>query len=96
MIDINYQRIYEESLSSTIKESLELPERFYELPHHTRMSVEELVDFGYNLAVEDALDTEVLSETSALAAEMSSQLKGFQGVVDSYLSKTNSDGGNYL
>tara|TARA_R100000808_G_C2150639_1_gene159449 strand:- start:1657 stop:1947 length:291 start_codon:yes stop_codon:yes gene_type:complete len=96
MTKINYQRIYEEALSSTIKESLELPSRFYELPHQTRMMVEELVDFGYHLAVEDALDTEVLTETSALASEMSSQLKGLQNVVDSYLSKINPGDGNYL
>lgn len=60
------------------------------------MMVEELVDLGYNMAVEDALDTEILSETSALAGEMSDQLKGLQSVVDSYLSKTYSGGGNYL
>tara|TARA_R100001443_G_scaffold90220_3_gene96702 strand:+ start:2635 stop:2925 length:291 start_codon:yes stop_codon:yes gene_type:complete len=96
MTKINYQRIYEEALTVGIKESLELPERFYELPHQTRMLVEELVDFGYHLAVEDALDTEVLSETSALASEMSTQLKGLQNVVDSYLSKINPGDGNYL
>jgi hypothetical protein len=96
MTNTNYQRIYEESLTSTIRESLELPDRFYELPHQMRMMVEELIDFGYNLAVEDALDTEILSETSALAGEMSDQLKGLQNLVDSYLSKTNPDGGNYL
>ena len=89
MTKINYQRIYEECLTGTIKESLEMPERFYELSHQNRMLVEELVDFGYNLAVEEALDTEVLTETSALAEEMSNQLRGLQTVVDSYLSKIN-------
>ena len=96
MTNINYQRIYEEALSPSIRQSLELPDRFYELPHQSRMMVEELVDFGYNLAVEDALDTEVLSETSILAGEMSAQLRGLQTVVDSYLSKINPDDGNYL
>ena len=94
MPNINYQRIYEEVLSDSIKTSLELPSRFYELPHQTRMMVEELVDSGYQIAVEDALDTEVLSETSAIASEMSNQLKSLESVIDSYLSRTTFGNGN--
>ena len=96
MTKINYQRIYEEAVSDSLKQSLELPSRFYELPNQTRLLVEELVDFGYQIAVEDALDSEVLAETSDLAGEMSSQLKGLQNVLQGYLSKINPGDGNYL
>jgi len=96
MTKINYQRIYEDALSDGIKNSLELPARFYELPHQTRMMVEELVDFGYQIAIDDALDSDVLAETSDLAGEMSSQLRGFQNVLQDYLSKINPGNGNYL
>ena len=41
--NFNYQRIYEEELPGTIKDSLEMPDRFYELSHQQRMLVEELV-----------------------------------------------------
>lgn len=91
---INYQRIYEERVSVHLKESLEMPERFYELSHQDRILVEELVDNGYNLAVEDALDAEVLSETSAIASEMSNQLKSLEAVIDGYLSRTTFGDGN--
>jgi len=94
MPNINYQRIYEEVLSDSIKTSLELPSRFYELSHQKRMMIEELVDAGYQIAVEDALDTEVLSETSAIASEMSNQLKSLESVIDSYLSRTTFGDGN--
>lgn len=94
MPNINYQRIYEEVLSDSIKTSLELSSRFYELSHQKRMMIEELVDAGYQIAVEDALDTEVLSETSAIASEMSNQLKSLESVIDSYLSRTTFGDGN--
>ena len=94
MPKINYQRIYEEVLSESIKTSLEMPSRFYELSHQKRMMIEELVDSGYQIAVEDALDTEVLSETSAIASEMSTQLKSLENVIDSYLSRTTFGDGN--
>ena len=87
---INYQQIYEEEISHTIRESLERPERFYELSHQDRLLIEELVDIGYQRCIEDALDTEILAETAALSAEMSHQLGNFAKMVRSYLSEQNS------
>ena len=55
------------------------------------MLVEELIDAGYRRAVEDALDTEVLGETAALAGEMGTQLYNFANMIQSYLAKTDTD-----
>jgi len=96
MTKINYQRIYEDVISSTLKETAGVSARFYELPDSMRYLVEELMDVGHASAIEDALDSEVLLETSDLAGEMSNQLKGFQTVIDSYLSKINPGDGTYL
>ena len=84
---INYQQIYEDELTDTIKESLELPRGFYELPHQKRMLVEEMIDAGYQRAVEDVLDPEVLNDTAALAAEMGTQLYNFANLIGEYLNK---------
>lgn len=89
--NINYQSIYENEVSSNLLESLERPSRFYELSSQDRMLVEELIDAGYRRAIEEALDTEVLSETADLAGEMGTQLYNFANLLQSYLAKTDTD-----
>ena len=90
--NINYQQIYEDELSDTIKSSLELPRGFYELSHQNRMLIEELIDTGYQRAIEDALDPEVLEETASLTVEMAGQLNGFASLLRSYLNNPEEDG----
>ena len=89
--NINYQQIYEDELSETIKSSLELPRGFYELSHQNRMLIEELIDTGYQRAIEDALDPEVLEETAYLTVEMAGQLNGFASLLRSYLNNPEED-----
>jgi hypothetical protein len=83
--NINYQQIYEEELSDHIKTSLEKSSRFYELSSQDRRLVEELIDIGYQRALADALDPEVMEETASLAAEMGTQLYHFANLVQTYL-----------
>jgi len=89
--NINYQQIYEEELSDHIKTSLEKSSRFYELSAEDRRLVEELVDIGYQRAVTDALDPEVMEETASLAAEMGTQLYNFANLVHTYLQPPGAD-----
>ena len=89
--NINYQQIYEEELSDQIKTSLEKSSRFYELSAQDRRLVEELVDIGYQRAVADALDPEVLEETAGLAADMGTQLYNFANLVQAYLQPPGAD-----
>ena len=84
--EIKYQRIYEEELSGHLKESLELPSRFYELSHQQRLMIIELVDIGSNLAITENLDVEVLQDTAMLAGDMGTQLYNFANMLNSYLS----------
>ena len=84
---INYQQIYEEEPSHTIRESLERPDRFFELSNQERMYVEELVDIGYNRALEEMLDPIVLADTASLAGEMGNQLFNFANMLQAYLSE---------
>ena len=83
--DINYQQIYEEIITSSLKESLEWSERFYELSNHHRLIVEELIDAGFRQALEDALDPELLEATAELAGEMGSQLYNFANMLGAHL-----------
>ena len=85
MSDKNYQQIYEEELTAQLKESLEFPDRFFELSENQRRLVEELVDHGHSAALEHALDTEVLEETAALAGEMGTQLYNFANMIAGHL-----------
>ena len=85
MNNINYKQIYEEELTSTIKDSLEKPRFFGDLSHQDRMMVEELVDIGFRRAIEDVLDPEVVSETAALAGEMGTQLYHFANLLQQYM-----------
>ena len=87
-----YQRIYEDEVSDNLKDSLEMPERFYDLSHQQRMFVTELVDIGNKVAVEESLDTTVLEETAALAAEMGSQLYNFANMLATYLNADDEKG----
>jgi len=86
---INYQQIFEDELSHTIRESLELPDRFYEMSHQNRMMVEELVDIGYRRALEDALDPDLLEATAELASEMAAQLYNFANMLGEHLADQN-------
>lgn len=88
---INYQAIYENEVSHNLLESLEKSTRFYDLSNQERLLIEELVDAGYRRAVEEALDTEVLTETAELAGDMGSQLYNFANMIQSYLKHINSD-----
>lgn len=80
-----YQRIYEDEVSDNLKDSLEMPDRYYDLSHQQRMFITELVDIGNRTAVEENLDTSVLEETAALAAEMGTQLYNFANMLATYL-----------
>ena len=81
---INYQQIYEEELSEALKSSLELPRGFYELSHQNRMMIEELIETGYQRALDDALDPDVLNETMNLSAELGGQLYNFANLLAAY------------
>ena len=85
--ETKYQRIYEEELSSHLKESLELPGRFYELSHQQRLMIIELVDLGSQMAITENLNGEVLQDTALLAADMGTQLYNFANMLNSYLNK---------
>jgi len=87
--NINYQQIYEDEVSESLKTSLEKPMRFFELTNDDRSLVEELIDLGYRRALEDALDPEVLQDTAALAGEMGTQLYNFSNLIHTYLSEQN-------
>ena len=88
MTNLNYQQIYEDQLTPNLKESLEMPDRFYDLSHQQRLMIEELVDIGRQSAIEEALDPEVLSETVALAAELGGQLYNFANMISTHLDAT--------
>ena len=68
-----------------------MTDRFYELSHHHRMLVEELVDIGYRRALEDALDPELLGDTASLAGEMGTQLYNFANMLQAYLQEQNNE-----
>lgn len=89
--NLNYQQIFEDEVSDSIKTSLEMTDRFYELSHHHRMLVEELVDIGYRRALEDALDPELLGDTASLAGEMGTQLYNFANMLQAYLQEQNNE-----
>ena len=81
---LNYQQLYEEEVSDSLLQSLEKPDRFFELSNSERMLVEELIDLGYNRALEDALDPELLEDTASLAADMGSQLYNFANMLKAW------------
>ena len=88
----NYQQLFEDELSAQFKDSVQLPSHFFDLTSAQRLMIETLIDLGYKRAVEDALDPEVLAETSSLSAEMANQLYNFANIINGYLGEQdNSD-----
>lgn len=83
---INFQQIYEDEIQEVTKDNLNLSRHFTELSQDHQRLFEDLVTAGYNLALQDALDPEVLEETAALSSEMSIQLDSFSGLVQAFLS----------
>ena len=53
------------------------------------MFIEELIDIGYQRAIDDALDPTVLEEMSDLSIEMGAQLTSLAEVLKSYISEKN-------
>ena len=53
--------------------------------HITRELFIQLVDAGFNSAIKENLDPEVLGETALLAGEMGSQLYNFANMLTQYL-----------
>lgn len=82
---INYQRIYEEELDTTLRDSLGFGPRFFEMTDPQRRFVEALVDIGYQEALTDALDPAILDDTADLSLEMANQLSSFSGMLRAYL-----------
>ena len=89
-VKINYQQVYEEELSHTLKESLGKLNRFFELTGADQQLVEALVDAGYQRAVEDALDPDLLADTADLAGEMGTQLYNFANMLKAYMAEQKS------
>ena len=56
--------------------------------------MEELVDLGYQRALEDALNPEVLEETAILSGEMGTQLYNFSNMIQNFLSTQNNGAEN--
>lgn len=88
---INYQRIYEEEVTSTTLDSLEMPRGFFELSHQQRMLIEQLVDIGYQQALSDALDPGILDDTADLSIEMANQLSSFSDMLRAYVVQQQGD-----
>ena len=93
---INYQQIYEEELSHSVRDAREKPDRFFELSHQDRLMVEELVDIGYRRAIEEALEPELLEDTAALSADMAAQLYNFANMLKVYLQEQGNDEGSLI
>ena len=93
-MNINFQQVYEDEIEDVTKELLNYPGRYNELSHEVKRFVEDLVEAGYKRALSDALDPAVLEETSALSKEMSSQLNSMAGLIETFLSAKNTQGGN--
>ncbi len=88
---INYQRIYEEEVTYTTLDSLEMPRGFFELSHQQRMLIEQLVDIGYQQALSDALDPGILDDTADLSIEMANQLSSFSDMLRAYVVQQQGD-----
>lgn len=88
---INYESIYDNDISDQLKSSLDMPTRYLDLTPDQRLYLEELVDAGSNRTLEEALDPEVLAETSGLAAEMGTQLYQFANMLNDHLSIQNNN-----
>jgi len=91
---INYQQIFEEELDAVTKDLMTFPSTFGDLSPEARRLVEELVDLGYQRALDDALNPEVLEETAALSGEMGTQLYNFSNMLQSFLNTQNNGAEN--
>ena len=81
----NYRMIYENDISQTTKDSLEMPRLYSDLSHSMRLFVEHSVDAGMKLATDQALNPEILHDTSDLASEMAAQLYSFANLINGHL-----------
>ncbi len=83
-MNINFQQIFEDEVNQTTIDSLEWANKWYDLSNQHRLIIEELITLGYNRAVEDALDPEVMSETADLSIDMAAQLRSFSEMLRAY------------
>jgi len=90
---INYQQIFEDEVDNVTKDLMNLSTQYSELPQETQRFVEELLDLGYQRALEDALDPEVLAETVELSGEMGTQLYNFANMLQSFLASNTQNNG---
>ena len=90
---INYQQIFEEQVDNVTKDLMNLSTQYTDLPQETQRFVEELVDLGYQRAMEDALDPEVLADTVELSGEMGTQLYNFANMLQSFLATKHTENG---
>ena len=81
MSNLNYQKLFEDSISVESKDNLELPHRFFDLDDKQRRMVEELINCGHKAAVDEVLDPDILGETKELAAELGAQLYNFANML---------------
>lgn len=86
-MNINYSQIYYEELEESIKYSADLPGHFNDLSPEQQRLFEALIDSGYRRALDDALDPQLLEETSAFSQEMSEQLSQFASFLDQFLKR---------
>ena len=93
-MNINFQHVYEDEVEDLTKELMKFPRRYAELPPEVQRLVEDLVLAGYQRALADALDPVVLEETSALSKEMSNQLCSMADLIETFISRQNTEGGN--
>jgi hypothetical protein len=91
---INYQQIFEEELDTVTKDLMTFPSNFADLSPEAQRLIEELVDIGYQRALDDALNPEVLEETAVLSGEMGTQLYNFSNMLQSFLNTQNNGAEN--
>ena len=82
--NINYQQIFEDEVNQTTLDSLEWSNKWFDLSHHHRMLIEDLINLGYARAVEDALDPDIMTETAELSVDMAAQLQSFADMLRAY------------
>jgi thymidylate kinase len=84
---INYSQVYGNEIDEVVKDNVELPRHFSDLSPEIQRLFEVAVDAGYQRALEDALDPELLEETSTFSQEMSEQLSQFASFLDRFLNR---------
>lgn len=81
MSNVNYQKLFEDNISTAVKDGMDLPHHFFDLSDAQKRMVEELIHCGYVAAVEEVLDPDVLGETMTLSAELGAQLYNFANML---------------